>query len=153
MSSRLFLEVREKLGLAYSVSTQSEEEPDLGAIVTQAGVKNEKTEKAIATILAEYKKIARYGVSLPELRKAKDHIKGKMALHLESSDAQASFYGLQEIQEGKALTPEEVYDKIEHVTTSHILKVARDLVKPEKLNLALVGPRQDVKKLRRLMDL
>lgn len=152
MSSRLFVEIREKLGLAYYVSTQAEMEPDLGYIVTRAGVKNEKAEAAIVAILREYRKIAQRGISLQELQKAKENMKGKMALHLESSDAQASFYGLQEIMEEESLTPEQTYDKIEGVTRVQVKSLAQELMAPERLNLALLGPHKDKEKLRKYMN-
>jgi len=59
---------------------------------------------------------------------------------LESSDALASFCGIQEIMERKVLTPEQIYDKINKVTAADVLKISRDIFKPQKLNLALIGP-------------
>jgi predicted Zn-dependent peptidase len=143
MSSRLFIEVREKRGLAYYVNTSDEANQDTGYLVTQAGVKNNKVPEALSVILNEYKKIAHKKVPTPELKKAKDYIKGKRALLLETSDAQASFFGMQELLENKILTPEQIYDKIDRVTQDDILSAARDIFRPEKLNLALIGPFTD----------
>ncbi|MDO8470918.1 MAG: insulinase family protein, partial [bacterium] len=130
---------------------QAELEPDLGYIVTRAGVKNGKVEQAVATILKEYRKIADHGVSAGELQKAKENMKGKMALQMESSDAQASFYGLQEIMEKKTLTPEETYDMIETVTRAQVKSLAQELMAPMRLNLALMGPHKNAQRLKRLM--
>jgi predicted Zn-dependent peptidase len=140
MSSRLFEKIRTKLGIAYYVETDVYSDPDSGYLVTHTGLDNEKVEKGILAILNEYKKIKREGVSKSELKKAKDCLKGKMALLLESSDAKASFYAGQEILEKKILTPEEIFKKIDRVSQGDILKVARDIFRPEKLNLALIGP-------------
>jgi predicted Zn-dependent peptidase len=153
MSSRLFVEVREKLGLAYYISTDAEEDSDTGFLVTRAGVDNQRVEKSIETILREYKKISTIRVSEKELKKAKDNIKGKLALSLETSDALASFYAGQELLEKKILTPEEIFAKIDKISVSDILKVARDIFQPRKLNLALIGPFKDKEKFEKLLKL
>ncbi|MBI2041801.1 MAG: insulinase family protein [Candidatus Nealsonbacteria bacterium] len=143
MSSRLFMEVRDKLGLAYYIRTEVDANPDTGYLITQAGVDNKNVEKAVAIIAKEYKRISREKVSPKELKKAKDYTKGKMALLLESSDAIASFYGIQDILEKNVLTPEEIYDRINKVSAADILKAAKDIFRLENLNLALVGPFKD----------
>ncbi len=153
MSSRLFVEIREKLGLAYYISADVSSDPDSGYLVTQAGVDNTRVDKAIAAILKEYKKISQIKIPEKELKKAKDHIGGKMALHLESSDAQASFFGFQEILENKILTPEEFYDRINKVRASDVQKVAQDIFQPAKLNLALIGPFEEEKRFQNLLKL
>ncbi len=145
MSSRLFMEVREKLGLAYYVKTESDCNPDTGFLVTQAGVENGNVQKAVLTILKEYRKISQKKVPAKELKKAKEYIKGKTALSLESSDELAAFYGVHELLEKRILTPKEIYAKIDKVTSGDILAVAKDIFKPQGLNLALVGPHKDRK--------
>lgn len=151
MSSRMFVEVREKLGLAYSISTTAEAEPDVGFLVTQAGLQNENVEKAIVTILKEYKRVAASLVSLDELKKAKENMKGKMALMLESSNEQAMFYGLQEILQKDIYLPEKIYDKIDVVSRRDIKSVAQDLFVPEKINLAVLGPFRGARKFQKLL--
>lgn len=151
MSSRLFIEIREKLGVAYYVKTEAESNPDTGFLVTQAGVDNKRAGGAIQVILKEYKKISRKKVYPGELKKAKDYLKGKMSLSLESSDAQASFYGLQELLEKKILTPEEVFAELDKVSANDILKTAKDIFRSRKLNLALIGPFKDKSKFQKLL--
>ncbi|MCP6726856.1 MAG: insulinase family protein [Patescibacteria group bacterium] len=151
MSSRMFVEIREKLGLAYSISTAAEADPDVGFFVTQAGLQNENVEKAIGTILKEYKKVSTSLVSPDELKKAKENMKGKMALTLESSNEQTMFYGLQEILQKDIYLPEKIYDKIDVVSRKDIKALAKELFVPEKINLAVLGPFQDTKKLRKLL--
>jgi len=153
MSSRLFMEVRGKLGIAYYITTSVDSDPDTGYLVTQAGVDNEKIEKAISVILKEYKKVTQRKVPKDELKKAKDCIKGKTTLLLESSDAQASFYAGQELLEKKILTPEEIFAKIDKVAAEDILKVAKDIFQPKRLNLALIGPFKDKAKFQKLLKL
>jgi len=153
MSSRLFEEIRTKLGIAYYVQTNVSIDPETGFLVTQAGIDNANIKKAILTILKEYKKISQKRVPQNEIKKAKDHIKGKTALLLESSDAQASFYAGQELLEKKILTPEEIFGKIDKVSQLDILKVAKDIFQPQKLNLALIGPFEDKSKFQQLLKL
>jgi predicted Zn-dependent peptidase len=142
MSSRLFEKIRTKLGIAYYVETDVFSDPDTGYLVTRAGLNNERLKEGILEILKEYKKIKREGVSKSELKKAKDCLKGKMNILLESSDAKASFFATQEILEKKILTPDQIFKKIEKVSQSDILKLAREIFRPEKLNLALIGPKE-----------
>ena len=153
MSSRLFEEIRTKLGIAYYIRTAVENNPDTGYLVTLAGIDNKNVEKAILTILKEYKKISQKKVPPVELKKAKDNVKGRTVLELESSDAQASFYAGQELLEKKILTPDEIFAKIDKVRESDILKVARDIFQPKKLNLALIGPFEDKTKFEPLLKL
>lgn len=153
MSSRLFIEIRGKMGAAYYISTDSDPSPDSGYLATRAGVDNRKVEKVILAILKEYRGISQKRVSAKELKKAKDYIKGKAALLLESSDAQASFYAAQELLEERILTPKQIFAKIDKVTSNDILKVARDIFQPQKLNLALIGPFKDKTKFQKLLKL
>lgn len=152
-SSRLFIELRDRLGMAYYVNTTVEEDPDTGFLVTQAGVDNQKVEKAILTILREYKKMTQEKVATSELKKAKDNIKGKLALLLETSDAQAAFYAGQEILEKKILTPAEIFKKIDKISANDILKLAKDIFQPQKLNLALIGPFKGKEKFEKLLKI
>jgi predicted Zn-dependent peptidase len=145
MSSRLFQEVREKKGLAYYIRTSTDSNPDTGYLVTQAGVANEKAEEAVKTILGEYQKIKTGKISADELGRAKEHIKGNMLLNLETSDELASFVAGQEIFKEEILTPEQVFAKIDKVSIDDIKRVAQDIFKPDKLNLALIGPFEDKK--------
>jgi len=140
MSSRLFKEVREKLGAAYYVRTYNHSDTDTGSLVTFAGVDNKKLDKVIEVILKEYKKLTKIKVSDVELRKAKECIKGKVILKMESSDAQASFYGMQELLKNDIISMEDIFKKIDNVTPEDIMSIAKDIFKNEKLNMALIGP-------------
>lgn len=153
MSSRLFQEVREKQGLAYYIRTAVESNTDNGYLVTQAGVANEKAESAVKTILSEYKKIKDKRISADELDKAKEHIKGNMLLNLETSDELASFIAGQEILKKEILTPEEVFKQIDKVSIDDIGRVAQDIFKAEKLNLALIGPFKEKEKFEKLLKI
>lgn len=140
MSSRLFLIIREKLGLAYYIRTEVEANPDTGFLVTSAGVDNKKAEKAVLAIMDEYKRVKEEKVPESELQKAKDNLRGRLALLLESSDSKASFYSLQELLEKETATPEMIFKRIDKISVNDILRVAGEIFKPENLNLALIGP-------------
>jgi predicted Zn-dependent peptidase len=140
MSSRLFKEIREKLGAAYYVRTYNYSDTDTGSLVTFAGVDNKKLDKVIETILKEYKRLTKIKVSNDELKKAKECIKGRMILKMEASDEQASFYGMQELLKNDITSIEDVFKKIDNVSSESIIEVAKDIFKNEKLNMALIGP-------------
>lgn len=140
MSSRLFISVRERNGLGYYVHTSNDLTTDTGYLVTQTGIKNDSLEKAIGLILAEYKDIKNKKITAKELKKAKDYLRGTTSLSLDGTDTQASFYTTQEVMNQKLLTPEEKLNLIDKVTINDIKKVAEDIFKSEKLNLAVIGP-------------
>ncbi len=140
MSSRLFIKVRERNGLAYSIHTLTDNTTDTGYLVTQAGIDHKNLEKAIKLILEEYKNLKDKKITAKELKKAKDYLKGVMSLSLDSSDSQASFYAVQELLEEAILTPEEKFKKIDEVSIDDIKKIAEGIFLPEKLNLAVIGP-------------
>lgn len=140
MSSRMFISIREEQGLAYYVRTVVDMDTDTGSLFTRAGVDNSKVERAIKSILKEYKKISEIKITQKELQKAKDYTKGSTLIDMESSDAQASFAGFQELLTKEILTLEEKFVKMDAVTVDDIQKVAKDIFRPEKLNLALIGP-------------
>ena len=155
MSSRLFIKVRERNGLAYSIHTSADSSTDAGYLVTQAGIDHKNLEKSIKLILQEYKNLKDKKITQKELQKAKDYVKGSTSLSLDSSDSQASFYAVQELLEKDISTPEEKFKKIDAVSVDDIKKVAEDIFLPERLNLAVIGPfeEKDSDKLKSLLKL
>lgn len=153
MSSRLFMAVRERRGLAYSVHTGTDAYHDAGYLSTQCGVEHENLEKTIAVILEEYKRIATELVPEKELLKAKEHIKGSMAMHLESSDDIVGYLVDQEVLKGEIVLPKDRYEKIDAVTSEDVRRVAEMIFRPERLNLAVIGPQKSAKKLEKILVL
>ena len=153
MSSRLFISVRERQGLAYYISSSNDTYTDHGYFGTQAGANNGLADKAIATVLNEYRKMKEKKVPEDELKKAKEFIKGRLLIGLESSDSVASFYANQWLLKNETLTPEEKLSKIMKVTAEDVQAVANDIFKPEKLNLALIGPFEDKEKFQKLLEI
>ena len=142
MSSRLFIQVRERRGLCYYISTGSELYSDCGNIVTQAGVTNDlgKVKEAIKIILEEHQKIADRETTKNELKRAKELIKGRFLLSLEDSANVASSFGVKKLLQNKVETPEEIIKKIENVTVDEITNLAKEAFTQEKLNFAMIGP-------------
>ena len=141
-SSRLFIEVRERRGLCYYIHTGREHYHDVGYMATQAGVTNnlETIKKAIDTILEEHKKIMKGRIKIEELKRAKEIIKGRVLLSMEDSANVASWYGTKQILEGTIENVDEVLKKIKSVTGDEVTELAREIFRPERLNLALIGP-------------
>lgn len=152
MSSRLFIEVREKQGLAYYVKCGADAYTDHGYLATQAGIDNKRIEKAIRIVLKEYKKMKDKPVPKHEIKKAKEYIKGHLAIELESSDSVATFFASEWLLKNETLTPEEKLSKIMAVTADDVQEAANEIFRPEKLNLALIGPFEDKGKFEKLLE-
>lgn len=152
MSSRLFIELRERKGLAYSVKTQAEFYTDSGYLTTEAGVPIGKINEAIKIILAEYKKMAGVSVSAGELARTKNLIRGRFAIQLESSDNIASWYGKHMVLRDKIITPEEFLKHVDKVSAEDIKRAAREIFANDKLNLAAIGPFKNEKKFSKILD-
>lgn len=153
MSSRLFEKLRNVLGAAYYVSAGADLYTDHGYMAVSAGIDKNKITEVINGILAEFRSLRDVPVSETELEKVKNHLSGGIILGLETSNKLASFYGGQEIIEKHVLTPEEIIKKLNEVTSEDIMEVAKDIFKPEKLNLAVLGPLKDKEALERLLTL
>ena len=151
MSSRMFIEIRERLGLAYAVFTGHEAYSNRGYLTTYVGVDHRNVEKTLGATLKEYKRICDEPVSVRELSKVKDSIKGRTLIALEQSSAVANFVGVEELLTGQPLTVDEVFAKIDAVTAEDLAAVARELMRPEKLNLAMIGPFKDGDKFQKLL--
>lgn len=151
MSSRMFVQIREKMGLAYTVWASHEEYSNRGFLTTYAGVSHDNSGKTLGAVLNEYKRIRENPVSAAELKKVKDYIRGTTLIGLEQSNAVASFVGTEEMITGRPVTVDEIFAKIDAVTIDDILSVAKEIMRPERLNLAIIGPYKDKEKFKRLL--
>ena len=140
MSSRLFNEVREKRGLAYSISSGIKSLDDTGVFMIRAGVDNHKIVEAVELILKVLEKIAKNGVTDDELKRAKDYYTGQFQLALEDTQDYMLWIGETLISNDMVRTLEDVLKKIRQVTTVDIKRVARTILPLQKMNLAVVGP-------------
>ena len=154
MSSWLWNEIREKRGLAYYVRCDIDHYKDTGYVAARAGVKLDSVEEAIEVILAQFNKISTPGkVKDRELTKAKEYLKGRLALGLEDTHSVSEFFGDQELFEEEVRTVEQVMAGIDAVTLGDLHKLANDFFKASKLNLAVVGPYTDTVKFQKLLKL
>lgn len=140
MSSRLFTEIREKRGLAYSISSYIEFFTDSGSIGIIAGVSPNRFEEALKAIVEQLLLLKAHEVDEEELGRAKEFVKGRLLLQLEDSLSLAFWYGRQELLLGRTLTPSEVIRAIDAVTSQDIKRVAGDLMKASRMKLAVIGP-------------
>jgi len=151
MSSRLFLEIREKRGLAYYVGSEVDYYTDSGFLLNRAGVRLEKIQEAIKIVLEELANLTSKKVSQKELNKAKEFTKGGLILALEDSKNIANRYATQLILEGQVRTPEQTLKLINKVTVEDVQRVAKDIFKPQKLNLAIIGPYKEETRFKKLL--
>lgn len=152
MASRLFEEIREKRGLAYAVSASFDGYTTYGSVAAYAGVEHGNLSKTVPLILQEYARIRDEAVPAEELRRAKESMKGRLAISLEASDDLAFFVGGEEVTTGKPMTAEEVFARIDAVTAPEIQAVAQRIFRPEGLNLAVIGPHRDTDAIARLIQ-
>lgn len=140
MSSRLFLEVREKAGLAYSVRASHGPYQDTGVFCIQAGLSRAKVHDAMAIMMREARKLKDKDVTNEELTRAKEYLKGRMMLDLEESSRLASYYAMQELLQHEVETPEEKIAKIMAVTKADIRAAAKDVIRRDRATVAVIGP-------------
>ena len=139
MSSRLFTEIRDKLGLAYNIHSYVEHFIDSGAITVYAGVEPKNLPAAITAILEQLSQLKEV-VPEQELSKVKELSKGRLLLRMEDSRAVASWMGGQEILTGRILSVDELTSIIDTITANELKQVAQELLVGSRLRLAVVGP-------------
>ncbi len=140
MSSRLFLDVRERQGLAYSVGSYTSFLSDTGAIILYAGVAPQKAGDVISAMMEQLDLLREKQVPQPELTKAKEFLKGRILLRMEDTFANAQWFGKQEVLNQGVLTVDQVIAHLDKVTDADIQAVARRLFTQEQLRLAIIGP-------------
>jgi predicted Zn-dependent peptidase len=141
MSSRLFLEIREKRGLAYSVSSYLGTLEDVGVVGVYAGVDPVRIQEAIRAILTEWDRLRQEPVLEEELNKAREYFKGRLLLQMEDTFSVAAWFGRQELLAPDAvLTADQVVEELDKVTVEDVQRLAQQIFVGEKLSLAVVGP-------------
>jgi predicted Zn-dependent peptidase len=140
MSSRLFQNIREKRGLAYSVFSGLSAYRDAGNITIYAGCANEAVGEVVDLCVEELKGMKRAPVADSELRRAKDHLKGSLMLSLENTASRMSHLARQEIYFDRHFGLDETLAGVEAVTASDIRRVAADLFSNGSLAATIVGP-------------
>ncbi len=151
MSSRLFLRIREDLGLAYNVGTYFPTLVDVGWGTIYTGVDPDRAEQTVTAILDELVRLRTEPVTRTEFERARRYVTGSLLMGLEGSAPVASWIGMRELLLGDILTPEDVVAHYNAVTIEDVQALARDLFLPERLNLAIVGPYEDDRRFRALI--
>jgi len=158
MSSRLFINLRERNGLAYYVRCQNEYYTDTGYLTARAGVPVDKLNQAITIILDEYRRLKDELVSDDELSKVKSMLTGKLPLSLEGSDEVAQWYARQVILffqqttgDKVVLNPKDFLEAINKVSAEDVKRVANKIFIEDRLNLAVISPHQDETKFKALL--
>lgn len=142
MSSRLFVLLREELGVAYYVKSYSENSLHHGNFLIVAGVTTDKTAFVVNKIIEVLKDISVNGVGDDELNRVKNSLSGALYLGLETSDAYSVYFGESELMKGQVEKPQEYEAKIRSVTSKDIQKVATILTQKGLARLSTIGPQK-----------
>lgn len=140
VSSRLFQEIREKRGLAYSIYSYISSYRDTGMLTAYAATGRSKVSELANLILKEFLSLKNDMVSDDEIKKAKEQIKGNLILSLESTINRMTQIARQEIYFGRYFTIEEIVSNIEAVTSEQVNRIAKSLFREEAVALATLGP-------------
>jgi len=140
LSSRLFQEIREQRGLAYSVYSYHSTYVDTGLFAVYAGTSPKNTQEVIACILEELMEMKTKGISVEELVRTKAQIKGGLYLGLEAVSSRMSRLGKTELTYNRVLSPEEVVEKLEKVTQEDVLRVIGRLWQKDNISIMTLGP-------------
>lgn len=139
MSSRLFQEVREKRGLAYSIFSTASSFRDFGIAYAYAGTSKENLPKVIELVLAEFSRLKKEGINPAELTKAQEQIKGSLVLGMESTSARMNWLAKSEYYYNRTQTVDEIFAQVDRVKNNDIIHLAEQLFVDQYLTLAVIG--------------
>ena len=144
MSSRLFQEIREKRGLAYSIGSYSTGYADAGQVGLFLGTRGDNLETACEVIATELRRLASDEVPAPELHRAKEHLKGRLVLSLESPAMRMNRLGRAVVTDTELLPIDEIIARVEAVSSQDVQDLAAEYWQPESFSLAAIGPDGDI---------
>jgi len=139
MSSRLFQNIRERQGLAYSIYSDLNPYRDTGCLSVYAGTSRESAGKVVQSIVSEFHKLKSEKVPEEELRRSKDQLKGSLMLSLESSTARMSNLARQEMYFERFYTMDELLERIESVTAEDLQDLANEFFRSESIAVTVLG--------------
>jgi predicted Zn-dependent peptidase len=139
MSSRLFTEIRDRLGLAYSIHSFVDHFLDTGSIIIYAGVEPKNLQLAITATLEQLSRLKEL-VPKAELSKAKELSKGRLLLRMEDNRSVAGWAGAQETLTGQILSVDRLMSIIDGISAEELRQLAHELLLSSQLRLAVVGP-------------
>jgi predicted Zn-dependent peptidase len=145
MSSRLFQNIRERQGLAYSIFSEMNPYRDTGMLSVYGATVLKSAPQLVRSVMAEVRSLKNDLVSDEELRRAKDHLKGAMLLSLESTGARMSHIARQHLYFGRFFTPDEMIANLEAVTCEEVREVAKEFFRPGQIAATVLGPLKSFK--------
>lgn len=140
MSSRLFQNVRERRGLAYAVFSGLSSFRDAGCLSIYAGTAKDNMRKVVELIVEELHRMKEEPLTVEELQRAKDYLKGSMLLGLESTSSRMSNLARQEMYFGRQVSLDEIARRIDAVAVEDVQRVANELLNPDRIGLTILGP-------------
>lgn len=150
MTSRLFMELRERQGLVYEIASSASHYQDCGALNIYFGCEPKRVDDAIGAVLAELSRL-RQGIDDEELRRAVEYSTGRMTLRMEDTRAAMAWLGMQDLLHGEVRTPEEVATEVRALTPEDIRSAAERCLLPHACKLAVVGPYRSESRFNRLL--
>lgn len=153
MSSRLFLNIRERQGLSYYISALTQAYTDTGYLEINAGIDNKRVLLAVKSIIHELAKLRDKPVTKEELERAKEFMIGRIKLSLEDTEQIAKLFVSQQILEDAIQTPDQIIAGIRSVTAHQIQKLTQELFQAKNLNLSIVGPKIAEDDLEKILEL
>jgi predicted Zn-dependent peptidase len=139
MSSRLFQNIRERQGLAYSIYSDLNPYRDTGCLSVYAGTSRASASKVVQSVVSEFAKLKAEEVPEEELRRSKDQLKGSLMLSLESSTARMSNLARQEMYFDRFYSLDELINKIEGVTAQELTELANEFFRTESVAVTVLG--------------
>ncbi|MHB8172035.1 MAG: M16 family metallopeptidase [Thermincolia bacterium] len=143
LSSRLFQNIREERGLAYSVYSYHSSYQETGFFAVYAGLSRNNLEDTLELIMKELKDFRNHGVTAEELFRAKEQLKGSLFLGLENVSSRMSRMGKTELCYGRVITPDEIVEKINNVNLEQIRYLAGELLNIDAFSLTAIGPMEE----------
>ena len=145
MSSRLFQEIREKRGLAYSVGSYTQNFREGGYFAVYAGTSADTAAQVIDLVRAEFKNVRENNITQKELDRAKNQFRGSIVMGQESMNSRMMRIGRNELTYDRVIPIEEIQSKINAVTLDEVARVAHHLFGDDQYAMATVGPFQNGK--------
>jgi predicted Zn-dependent peptidase len=145
MSSRLFQNVRERQGLAYSIYSDLNPYRDTGSMCVYAGTSRESATKVVECVIEEFHNLKTTPVPAEEIQRSKDQLKGSLMLSLESSTARMSNLARQEMYFDRFYSLDELIERIEAVTIEDVQQTANEFFRPEQISVTVLGNLSNLK--------
>jgi predicted Zn-dependent peptidase len=151
MSSRLFQKLRDEMGVGYYVRASHDVSTDHGFLEAATGVTTERTGEVIGAIMEEFARLTIDLVSDRELKKAREHSIASLYMSLETTDSLAEYYGIPLVLHDRIKIPREIAHELRSITPSQVRNAMKKVCTPERLNLALIGPRISTGEFRKML--